>query len=376
MKKYILTLLVVVCMWCSVTWAWSIQETMATWETKQGMDGSQISQWSKIPTALAMLTGWCSLDDSLKTQIYQNVQNTLIEIWLTLTKDAALEYYQSYQQRHEAAATYRSGNQYCAYKIAAYQLQYRFYQVFQWTAKAINPVRTSSNYRIKYFAALKKLNRYTVPASINPYLKISVSNRAQVLKMSSVTKKVAVEMSTLYRGIIGGALYRLQQDKILTQADVNSIGSKIYFTYVEQCSELRGLTKVTLSRTSTGRLVDGKLVSISFNINVCEDMSYLSGFDQHIKDLVYHEIAHYIYYLKDTTTTNFESICTTNNKNTCLRKDYVSDYAMTAQEEDYAESFQSWYQKTIIAKTNTKLGQKFEYFNVLFKETLQNLPLK
>jgi hypothetical protein len=180
---------------------------------------------------------------------------------------------------------------------------------------------------------------------------------------------VAVEMSTLYRTIIGESLYRLQQDKILTSVDVGAIGSKIYFTYVEECSQLRGLTKVTLSRTSDGRLVDGKLTSINFNVNVCEDMSYLSGFDQHIKDLVYHEIAHYIYYLKDRTTANFESICTTNNKNTCLRKDYVSDYAMTAQEEDYAESFQSRYQKTIIAKTNTKLGQKFEYFNSLFKRS-------
>jgi hypothetical protein len=175
-------------------------------------------------------------------------------------------------------------------------------------------------------------------------------------------------MSTLYRTIIGDSLYHLKQDKILTQADVESIGSKIYFNYVEQCSELRGLTKVTLSRTSDNRLVDGKLTSITFNVNVCEDMSYLSGFDQHIKDLVYHELGHYIYYLKDTTTAKFESICTSGDgKNLCLRKDYASDYAMTAREEDYAESFQSWYQKAIIPKTNTKLGQKFEYFTRLFK---------
>jgi hypothetical protein len=167
-------------------------------------------------------------------------------------------------------------------------------------------VRTSNSYRIKYFAALKQLNHYAVPINIEPYIKISVSNRAQVLKMSTITKKVATEMSILYRGIVADSLYHLQQDTILTQADVETIGSKIYFNYVEQCSELRGLTKVSLSRTSSGRFVDGTLTSITFNVNVCEDMSYLSGFDQHIKDLVYHELAHYIYYLKDTTTTNFE----------------------------------------------------------------------
>ncbi len=370
MRKYILTLLAMMCLWCSVTWANSIQETMKAWEVEQDMDGSQIFQWSKIPTALRMLTWSCVFDAAVNMQIYQNVQDALIEIWLTLSKETAGEYYQSYQQWHEAAATYRNSIQYCAYKIAAYQLQYRFYQVYQWTAKPTNPVRTSYTYRIKYFAALKKLNRYIVPAVIQPYLKISVSNRAQVLKMSVTTKKVAVEMSTLYRGIVGEALYRLQQDNILTQADIESIGSKIYFNYVEQCSELRGLTKVTLSRTSTGRLVDGKLVSISFNVNVCEDMSYLSGFDQHIKDLVYHEIAHYIYYLKDTTTGNFELICTSSDgRNVCLRKDYASDYAMTASEEDYAETFQSWYQKSLVPLLNTKLKQKFEYFNKLFNRS-------
>jgi hypothetical protein len=228
-------------------------------------------------------------------------------------------------------------------------------------------VRTSYSYRTKYFAALKQLNQYVVPKDINEALKISVSNRADVLKMGATTKKVATEMSTLYRTIIGDSLHHLQQDSLLSQSDVATIGSKIYFNYIEQCNELRGLTKVVLSRTSDGRLVDTKLSGITFNINVCEDISYLSGFDQHIKDLVYHELGHYFYYLKDSTSSTFDSICTVNNKNICLRKDYVSDYAMTAKEEDYAESFQFRYQRSITPKITTRLGQKFDYFNTLWK---------
>jgi hypothetical protein len=355
-------------MWYGVTWAGSIQETMKTWETEQGMDGSQISQWSNIPVALAMLTSWCVIGQSLWAQIDTNIQDTLTQIWLTLTKEQAPKYYSSYQQRHDAAITYRLDAQYCAYKIAAYRLQYHFYQVYQWTAKAINPLQSSTSYRTKYFAALKKLNRYKVPKQIEPYLKISVSNKSDILKMNATSKRVVADMSNLYRGIVGEALYRLQQDGILSQADVEAVGSKIFFNYVQQCSNLRWLTKVKLSRTSTGRLVSGSLVSITLNVNVCEDMSYLGSFDQHVKDLVYHEIAHYIYYLTDPTTANFESICTSSDaKNLCLRKDYVSDYAMTAAEEDYAETFQFWYQKTVTPKANTKLSQKFDYFNVLFE---------
>jgi hypothetical protein len=84
-------------------------------------------------------------------------------------------------------------------------------------------VRTSYVYRTKYFALLAKINRYKVPTGIEPYLKISVSNRSQVLKMSSVTKKIATQMSELYRGIIGDSLERLKKSNILTQDDIVAI---------------------------------------------------------------------------------------------------------------------------------------------------------
>jgi hypothetical protein len=151
------------------------------------------------------------------------VQKTLVEIGLTLTKDSAAEYYKAYQQRHEAAATYTNLSQYCGYKIAAYQIQKRFYLVSQGKAVAINPVRTSETYRTKYFAALKNLNHYIVPTTIEPHLKISVNNRAEVTKLHPTTKRVANEMSALYRGIIGTSLKKLQTSAILTQDDIKLI---------------------------------------------------------------------------------------------------------------------------------------------------------
>lgn len=325
------------------------------------MDQGSIQQWALIDTGLAMLTQWCPLTADLNAQITQNVQKTLVEIGLTLTKDSAAEYYKAYQQRHEAAATYTNLSQYCGYKIAAYQIQKRFYLVSQGKAVAINPVRTSETYRTKYFAALKNLNHYIVPTTIEPHLKISVNNRAEVTKLHPTTKRVANEMSALYRGIIGTSLKKLQTSTILTQDDIKLIWPKITFTYVNECSELRGLTKVMISRIGE-RNVGTSLVSINFNVNLCEDMSYLSGFDKHIIDLSYHELAHYIYYIKDTTKTNFESICRNGTKNTCKKSDFVSDYSLTSPEEDYAETFQFWYQSKIKPKPWSKLSKKFSYF--------------
>lgn len=332
------------------------------------MNQWNIQQWSLIDTGLTMLSKWCNLSDDVMVQVDQNIQNTLVQIWLTLTKDSAPEYYTAYQQWHEAAATYRDLTQYCAYKIAAYQIQKRFYMVYEWKAKPINPVRTSYDYRVSYFSALKNMNTYTASSWVMSALKISVANRAQVLKLHPITKKVATEMSSLYRGVIAYSLQRLKDDSVLTQSDIATIWPKIIFNYVEQCSELRGLTKVVISRIGS-RVVDTKLTSITFNVNLCEDMSYLSWFDQHIKDLVYHEIAHYVYYLKDSTSKNFIWLCRDNSTIICSKKDFVTEYSQTAGEEDYAETFQYWYQKKITPTLNTTLDKKFNYFNMLFKRT-------
>gem|GEM_PF-6603111 len=40
---------------------------------------------------------------------------------------------------------------------------------------------------------------------------------------------------------------------------------------------------------------------------------------------------------------------------------------MTSPEEDYAEVFQEWYQKQITPQPTTMLGQKFGYFETLFR---------
>lgn len=362
--KYVLFGLWLGMLFSSVVFAAGIQNTMQEWELKNGIDGSSIAQWQYIPTALSILSGACVLNDSMMIQVNQNVQNALLEIGLALNKDSAPEYYEVYQQRHDAALTSRNTVEYCAYKIAAYQLQQRFYGVYQGTAKALNPVRSSYPYRVKFFTALKNLNQYQVPESIKPYLKISVSNRWEVLAMPLITRKVAAEVSNLYQGIIGESLEKLKNDGILTQKDIEIIGSNIYFTYVQQCDNVRGVTNVTMSRTSDGQLINGRLSSIRFNVNVCEDVSYLTRFDQHVKDLIYHELAHYIYYVTDATDETFDDLCRW--ETSCDRSDYVSDYAMTTAAEDYAETFQAWYQRKITPSRASVLGQKFNYFSTLF----------
>jgi len=165
----------------------------------------------------------CALSDADKAYASQQVQKTLAEIGLTLTKTSAKQYYLMYQQWHTSADTYTQMRNYCIFKTAAYQLQYRFYQVQQGSAVATNPIRTNYARRIAFFDTLTKLNRYEIPAAIKPHLKIAVANRSEVLKYQPITKRVGVQMTTLYRGIIAQAMNNLLQDNIINQSDIEQI---------------------------------------------------------------------------------------------------------------------------------------------------------
>lgn len=367
-----ITMWIVVAITCLHGWvrAESVQDTISQWEQNNGMTQWLISNWPNIDAVLVLLENNCAITGTMRYQITTNVNDTLTQIWLTLTKATAPQYYQAYQQWHEAAASYRDSSQYCIYKIAAYQLQQRFYKVYDWSEQAVNPVRTNYAYRVKYFDTLQTLiDKYQQPSeSAYPLLSISVSNRSDVLAMQPITKKVAWKMSLLYRNIIMDSLKNLKNDGILTTDAIDSIGSKIMFEYVNQCDQLRGLTKVTLSRNKLGRTLSTSLNSITFNVNVCEDVSYIANFDSYIKDLVYHELAHYIYYIDDKSYQQFESLCrSTDLLNTCKRSDFVTDYARSGPQEDYAETFQHRYQSK--GSFNNTINKKFRYFDQLFDWT-------
>jgi len=82
---------------------------------------------------------------------------------------------------------------------------------------------------------------------------------------------------------------------------------------------------------------------IKLNINLCTNELYLKNFDTYIRQILIHELGHYLYYFKDATTEKFDAICRKKGVLSCASTDFVSAYAMKNKEEDYAESFAHWY---------------------------------
>jgi hypothetical protein len=94
-----------------------------------------------------------------------------------------------------------------------------------------------------------------------------------------------------------------------------------------------------------------------------------------VKWLLVHEIGHYIYHIKNTSHPTFETICRTENKNLCTNSDFITSYAQTNSEEDYAEHFAYRYFHTLQQQetlqkpenpTTKKFQEKMKYFTTVF----------
>lgn len=81
-----------------------------------------------------------------------------------------------------------------------------------------------------------------------------------------------------------------------------------------------------------------------------------------------HEFGHHVRRYKDPTPELFTNICRTDGKRNdrCVDRDFVSEYAQTAPEEDYAEHFQQW-----VIKRRSRPGfidTKIRYFDKLLTQ--------
>ena len=92
--------------------------------------------------------------------------------------------------------------------------------------------------------------------------------------------------------------------------------------------------------------------------------------ERYIQQIVFHELAHKIAFSRDEKfKKEFEDICWKWEKNICKPKDFVSEYAMSDKDEDYAETFAfvkadywEWREKKLF-NLSSKLQEKIKYFS-------------
>lgn len=161
--------------------------------------------------------------------------------------------------------------------------------------------------------------------------------------------KTAITMATIIKNIslsaAQDALDGLEDIGALSSREKKDIASALEIRFVQSCGKNQWYHKI--KKYYIDKVWDRTtLEEIKLDIWLCNSYQYIDQLDQQIKKLLIHEIGHYMYYFKDESSKNFESICRLKKwsvvKNTCDRDEFVSNYSQTNAEEDYAETFSRW----------------------------------
>lgn len=91
----------------------------------------------------------------------------------------------------------------------------------------------------------------------------------------------------------------------MDQYDINLLNDKIEISYVEGCGTTKGSYHMLQKVDGSNR----KLKAIKLNINLCMDTHYINNFDRYVRQIFIHELAHYLYYFKDSSYQTFNVIC-------------------------------------------------------------------
>lgn len=159
--------------------------------------------------------------------------------------------------------------------------------------------------------------------------------------------------------------------KLLKQEDIEKLDGAIHIQYTKTCEKTRGSFHAMKNKSNQ----EMKFKEIKLNVNLCSSEGFYKHFDQYVKQILTHELGHYIYFFRDKQTENFDQICWNGKQKLCDSWGFFSRYAESNKEEDYAESFAYWYLDSFNGKekefwsapANEAQGKKEFHFTELLK---------
>ena len=154
---------------------------------------------------------------------------------------------------------------------------------------------------------------------------ITIQNNNQTLK-----NEVYYSLSLLTEKIIQKEIKILSDLKYISQEDLEVLSGNINLVYFAQYGKNYGNFQAIKQHNQIN------LKNITFNINLFSSEIFLNDFVDDVRRILIHELGHYVSYQNPTLLQKFNKIC---KKNSCKKKDYVSSYAFSSPEEDFAETF-------------------------------------
>jgi len=164
-------------------------------------------------------------------------------------------------------------------------------------------------------------------------------------------------------------LVELRDAWVVQDSDIEKVVWKISMEYEKSCNSFHGNYSVKKTTDGNTGNVTLETTGVPFQVNVCPNYFLLGRLHEYFKKIITHEFAHHVYHYYDTQEAVFESICRESDsvmKSTCnMDSDFVTPYAASIAQEDYAESFMHYFLEVTDFDTPI-LQEKKEYFDVLF----------
>jgi hypothetical protein len=193
------------------------------------------------------------------------------------------------------------------------------------------------------------------------------TNTAVLKSFTAEQKKDIAARVNIYKNTFFKTIDALIDSKFITKEDKALMKGKVTFQYVANCNEFDG--KISLKQWYNGNKVRvrNELIGFNINVNICFEPWFASDVQTSVSQIMAHELWHYFYYFHDQSPKQFEAICRVPwiNKPICTKKNFVSEYAMSSPEEDYAESFAFRFLKKLYPSNDPQLIQKKNYFDAI-----------
>ena len=151
----------------------------------------------------------------------------------------------------------------------------------------------------------------------------------------------------------------------LQPSDRDQMVGKIAFNLSNNCNELDGKILVRQRYDKNHNPLNNELVNLFITINLCFQPNYEANYNTFIKRIVYHELGHYLDYFHDRDDSVFRNMCWSGNTKTCTDDAFITSYAESAPDEDYAETF-SYYIQDGSSVNDPILQHKIDYFKAKF----------
>lgn len=201
-----------------------------------------------------------------------------------------------------------------------------------------------------------------------PKISVTVAN-PYFLDTLSVEQRVLAERSRL---VMEAAIYEVLSLFLkkwrFTQQDINTIKDVVVLEYTANCGSVAGKYEVTYEVDSKWQRKNTQTNALHLTVSTCTKVGFVLQSFWLSKLIVIHELGHHMRWYKDKNPEKFALLCRDkNDKRTdrCTNRDFVTEYAQIAPEEDYAEHFQQW----VIRRRSRPwfIDTKLRYFDALFK---------